>query len=38
MLPPEFKEAQQSDFPGSSMVKNLPGNAGGHGSDPWVGN
>ena len=37
MLPPGFKEAQQRDFPGSSMVKNPPGNAGDTGSIPGWG-
>ena len=25
------------DFPGGTVVKNLPANAGGHGFEPWSG-
>ena len=29
------KKGNSGDFPGSTVVKNPPANAGGHGFDPW---
>ena len=30
-----IKEQHEGDFPGGTMVKNPPANAGGHGFEPW---
>ena len=33
----ETKQIKHRDFPGGSVVKNPPANAGGHGFEPWSG-
>ena len=37
MLEDETKNRQESDFPGGTVVKNLPANAGDTGSSPGPG-